>query len=92
MRSHWWNGLVICVGLVGCAASPSPSGAPRVQGSVVGATPAGATCGPGQRLCVRCNGSGTFCAPRCPECAPLLTPAADALALDRSDARCPGLM
>lgn len=89
MQRHWWSGLAICLGLVGCAAAPSTSD-PAPAASTV--APTGLTCAPGQRVCVRCNGSGTFCALRCPECAPLLAPAADSLALVSTADRCDSLL
>lgn len=92
MQRPWWNGLVICLGLVGCAVAPDASVTARAQGSPAGAAPTGLTCSPGQHVCVRCNGSGTFCAPRCPECAPQLAPVAERLALDSSSTRCPALL
>lgn len=51
--------------------------APAVDTEPATATEASAspqlTCGPGTRQCVGCNG-GTFCAVRCPECAPPVAP------------------
>jgi len=43
---------------------------------------AAASCPVGQRTCVSCNGQTTFCAVRCPECAPIDTPAAGATSDD----------
>lgn len=84
MQTQWLKGLVLGLGLIGCA-TPVDSSANSAP-----VAPTGLTCGPGQHVCARCNGSGTFCAPRCPECAPQLSP--DSFALDSSGERCAGLL
>jgi hypothetical protein len=72
--------VVMGLAIIGCsgpAADSRPAPAAREAASPCAEQAPAARCAPPLRQCVRCDGSGTFCAPRCPECAPPLTPAPD---------------
>jgi hypothetical protein len=63
-------GLAAVVALGGCVGSDDV-GSSQTEEEITGPT----TCPGRQRLCFSCNGQTRFCALRCPECAPIDTPA-----------------